>query len=828
MARRSIWLAHACWVSVAAGLVGPGQRSALAQEVVGPPSPDTVVGEVPSGPIDPGTIPPRADFVAADLRRIEELIVPDPVIVRIGEALDARDVVVVALLARLDSIDAGEISIRQIEDQRLPWLELLTEVEGWGGLARARLIDLQRERERIAEERALWELTLQGAEDAEIPPELVGRIETTLTRLRDVESRVREARDGMSFLADRLVTTHEQITESLLRLEDAAQAVRARLLDRREAPFTGELTGLDSQQIVGGIGRAAVNWRRSLIAHTTYYRAQLGLLLVVYLLLLAQALRLRRLGRSRPVEGGGARAWRSLAERPFSLALGLTLATCTVVLTPPQGSFRDLMVAASIVPAIRLGAAVLDPATHRAVYPLAALALLSMFAGLEFGMPLERIALLCASGVALGVATWLALYTRRATEGRRGWAQAARALTTAGAGVMGLALLAGLFGWVEFARILTEGTGERFFAAFAWIVVVRTVGSLAPAALGRAIGRFMPRLARSGRDQAPLLEQAAALVAVVVWARATLDRFQVWEPARNLADAVTGSALSIGGLTLSAGGVLGAVVILFVTRLIARAVTLVAREELLPRTTLKSGAVESALTLTTYAIYGVGVLLAASALGLRGTQLTVVIGALGVGIGFGLQNIVNNFVSGLILMFERPISVGDTVQTANQWGRVTRIGIRASTIRSYDGAEIIVPNGDLVAREIINWTRSDELRRVEVHVGVAYGSEPTEVLDLLARVAHDHPRILKDPPPIAHMIRFGESSLDFRLRCWVRLEDWVDVLGDLHVSINEALKVAGIKIPFPQRDIHVIPSVGDGATHAQTTRQTTSGATTLE
>ena len=152
---------------------------------------------------------------------------------------------------------------------------------------------------------------------------------------------------------------------------------------------------------------------------------------------------------------------------------------------------------------------------------------------------------------------------------------------------------------------------------------------------------------------------------------------------------------------------------------------------------------------------GIGVLLAASAAGLSATQLTVVFGALGVGIGFGLQTVVNNFVSGLILMFERPVKVGDRVETAGRAGIVSRIGIRASMIRTFDGAEVVVPNSDLVSKEVVNWTLSDEERRGEILVGVAYGSEVKKVLGILKNVG--------DRPPQGAG-RAGASGTDDQLR----------------------------------------------------------------
>jgi potassium-dependent mechanosensitive channel len=169
---------------------------------------------------------------------------------------------------------------------------------------------------------------------------------------------------------------------------------------------------------------------------------------------------------------------------------------------------------------------------------------------------------------------------------------------------------------------------------------------------------------------------------------------------------------------------------------------------------------------------------------------------------------VSNFVSGLILAFEHPIQVGDTLEIGSLLGRVQRIGFRASVIRTFDGAEVIIPNGELVWGQVINWSLSDRVRRIEVSVGVAYGTDPNRVLEILRGVAEKHPAVLRYPPADALFERFGDSSLDFKLRCWVSVDDFYKVRSELAVGINDAFKEAGITIPFPQRDIHVIAPSG--------------------
>jgi len=204
-------------------------------------------------------------------------------------------------------------------------------------------------------------------------------------------------------------------------------------------------------------------------------------------------------------------------------------------------------------------------------------------------------------------------------------------------------------------------------------------------------------------------------------------------------------------------------------------------------------------------------LAALSSAGVELNKFTVLTGALGVGLGFGLQNIVNNFVSGLILLFERPIHVGDTVEVGGLVGIVRRIGARSSTIVTLQGAEVIVPNSNLLSNQVINWTLSSQWRRVDVPIRVAYGNDPERVIKLLAGVAESHPGVLLERPPAAFFMGFGDCALNFELRFWSAWQDtWFQLQSDVTVAVAKALREAGIEIPFPQRDLH-IRSIGASA-----------------
>jgi small-conductance mechanosensitive channel len=268
--------------------------------------------------------------------------------------------------------------------------------------------------------------------------------------------------------------------------------------------------------------------------------------------------------------------------------------------------------------------------------------------------------------------------------------------------------------------------------------------------------------------------------------------------------------VSLGSGSISLLGILGAILLVIVVLLFAQGLGQLLGRRVLPGMGLDAPLSEALGTVVRYAVVAAGILIALDTLGLDLSTLQIGLGALGVGIGFGLQNIVQNFMSGLILLFERTVKRGDIVQVNGVDARVLRIGLRSSVVRTRQGHEVVVPNSDLVVNPVVNYSLSDSYVRLDVPVGVSYRSEPRRVEGILLEAAGEHDLVLRDPGPSVLFMGYGESSIDFELRCWLDGE-WPapTVRSDLLFAIWYKLKDAGIEIPFPQRDLHLRSSEVD-------------------
>ncbi|WP_152532220.1 mechanosensitive ion channel family protein [Leptolyngbya sp. Heron Island J] len=320
------------------------------------------------------------------------------------------------------------------------------------------------------------------------------------------------------------------------------------------------------------------------------------------------------------------------------------------------------------------------------------------------------------------------------------------------------------------------------------------------------VGRPQFSMARFGAQLLLLL------LRLVTWLSALLfvvNQFRVTRAwANRLQDRLVaifvGQSLPLGETQLSIAEILFLLGWLGGLILLAKIATNVLRSRLLQTSGLSLGMQAAISILIRYAILFVGIIAILQLWGIDLSSLTLLASALGVGLGLGLQNIAKDISSGLVLVFERPIQVGDFIELGGRMGRVDRIGPRSTDIRTLDQVSIIVPNSRFLEQDVINWSHRNPLSRIHIPVGVAYGSDPQTVKAVLLQVGREHPDVVAAPASQVFLMGFGDNSMDFELLVWIRRpQDHPQIRSDLNFAIAAAFRKVSIEIPFPQRDVHL-------------------------
>jgi small-conductance mechanosensitive channel len=377
-----------------------------------------------------------------------------------------------------------------------------------------------------------------------------------------------------------------------------------------------------------------------------------------------------------------------------------------------------------------------------------------------------------------------------------------------------LRLLSFYFGYVIIAQI----SGQRGLAAFLFISLMRSLMVVITIMLftymihGGLEWLFrrspLQRTTVLYSDTETIIRRAGIFLNVTIWGLVLVPVLLVyWGAYDNFGKAMKGllswgfnlgdQRISIGLLIVAAGFFYGSLLLSWILQKLLM-------DEVLLKRQVERGIRISVGRLVHYALVLIGFLLALTILGFEITKLTIILSALGVGIGFGLQGVVNNFVSGLILLFERPVRVEDMVEIGGQYATVKRIGLRSTTVKTFDEADLIIPNANMVNNEVTNWTLGNRRVRVIIPVGVAYGSDVPLVIETLAACGEKNSSVAKTPAPQVLFLSFGANSLDFELRVWILdVDQRLKTRSQIHQEIDRRFREAKIEIAFPQRDLHL-------------------------
>ncbi|HET8733092.1 MAG TPA: mechanosensitive ion channel domain-containing protein, partial [Anaeromyxobacteraceae bacterium] len=504
-------------------------------------------------------------------------------------------------------------------------------------------------------------------------------------------------------------------------------------------------------------------------------------------------------------------------SHPVAAGVLIALSLTNSLLPRAPSVFNELAVLLMLPPFLVLVRNLLAVELRTPLYRLTALFAVVRLAALlpDASLPGRLLLLLVA---ALGLLGALSFLRRRAPwtgairhAGKLGLARLAIGVVAA---LLAVSVAANVVGNVSLARRLADGSLSTAMIALLLAAVARLLVALLAGSLRMPELRRLPTVAEAHDT---ILERGTRIVGwgvFLLWVGGTFRVFRVDAVVREALVATFSYRFRFGGIDVSLGDLAAFAVALWLSILLARLLRVVLEARLDRDVKLPPGVAVAIAKTVGYAVVAFGFLVAVLASGMDVTRFTVILGTLSVGIGFGLQNVVNNFVSGLILLYERPIRVGDVIDVGTAMGTVSHIGIRSSTVKTFQGAEVVLPNSQLVSNQLTNWTLSDSMRRVEIDVGVAYGSDVVRVQELLLKSVDGIADVSTEPPPQVLFTGMGDSALNFQLRFWTaRFDRYLAIASEVRGAIVRRLGEAGIEIPFPQRDLHVV-SVGDDAARA--------------
>jgi potassium efflux system protein len=772
----------------------PEPPSTVPAENAAPPSPKV---EEPA-PIPLAEVATDAETVSARLRDMLAELSPDPITEEIAEQLPVLTREIDARLRESRRIIAQRPSVEILVGIDAEWRRLRRNLSAWIEDLTNRATHLEREIAGLDELGKTWEQTLEGARNSNAPPEVLRRIEAVITQIKQARQTIDKQRARVLTMQTRVALQDARVADALTSIRQAREDVLNRLFVRDSpAIWSAELRSRALQDVLEETRSSLATQWTTLSIYVERRSIRFFLHTTLFITLLAGLYWARQRVRSRMAEEPDPAGTSLVFEMPIASALILSLLCGRWIYPQAPRLLWATLGAVALIPSVIVFRRLLERDLYPTLYALVVFyfvdQLRTVVAAVQF---LPRLLFLAEMLAGMLFLIWLVRSTGRPlrwtpeTEHLRKTIKvAARAALV----VSALAFISNILGYVTLANLIGNALLNSAYLALILYAVIEVLDGLViialrlgPLGLFSVVRRYEPLLRHR-------LRQGLHWLAIVLWVLFVLERLLLREPLLAAIRGFLTSELAVGSLHVSLGDILAFVITVWAAFLVSRFVRFLLDEDVYPRIHLRRGLPYAISTMLHYLILLVGFFAGVAALGVDMTKVTILAGAFSVGVGFGLQNIFNNFVSGLILLFERPINIGDMVQIDDASGLVEHIGIRASIIRTLNGSEIIVPNGKLISERLINWTLSNRQHSIELQISVAQDADPSRVIASLERTAAAHPLVTDNPPPRALVVRLGADSLGLELHAWTdHIERWMEIRSELAIAIRAALAAENI------------------------------------
>jgi len=713
-----------------------------------------------------------------------------------------------SLLKRESYVRLTSLSGRNLKSKLIYWQKNLQTVNDQQSELSSIFDNLDESSAYLKEELLLWNKTdelVKGDELAEAIHERVAEVEKMIDTTLNVLDQ--KSVDILTLL-DIITTMEVEIESVITKLEIV-------ILDKKEDIFV-----TDQESLLSLNYSKKSNWVLSdsfwryfsgnVIYLKDYLEKHIGLLifqLILLIVLIVFFIRIRKLDMEDGKEEGARykKQLKIILSKPISIALILGLFASVIIFPYRPLLFLDITRIIVLIPIVVVLVSITPRKYHAYVYIFGILALIHIaYLNLPATNIISRLILLFSSIIQIGALTHFLLRSRTKAGIKEKPSKLITGICYFLIAIAVTGLIGNLIGKVTLSAYMVEIVLNVIFITILLSLSLVVFNGLIVLLIDSQYGNKLNIIKHNKTEAKKKITRFFNAIAIILLIYFILGTFTVQSIIIDQVIEFFEKERNIGSVLFSWGNIFIFFFVIWLSIAISNFIKSLLQEDILNNLTLKKGLPYTIALMAKYTLVTLGVFLAVSAAGIPVSNLTVVLGAFGVGIGFGLQNIFNNLVSGLILLFERPIQIGDTIEFGTLMGVVRSIGIRSSNIRTFDGAEIIVPNGNLISNEVINWTLSDETRRIEVIVGVSYNSDPHKVKEVLSKILTDHEDIEDDPAPNVLFQNLGDSSLDFRMLFWTRnFGEWIRIRSEIIFRIFDDLKAAGIEIPFPQHDLHL-------------------------
>ncbi len=747
----------------------------------------------------------RADELMQQVREMNDRLNSDTTVSSTDETLQAQDVLISENLRGLYELIAITPMREELLEREQEWFAQKQLYSTLKGTLSDRTKTVGDDVHFLEAQQSQWQGVLDQTKDPASIAAVSEPVRDVLVEIASTSKRANELLQSLLALQHRVAEQERLVLDALKGISQAKAKLQRSLLHPDSPPlWNAHLTPSDeaADRLV------TLSFKRNLIRTQQYLAASrysgLGILLVFVFALagnIAISQRVRRWAEAQPDLLGTSK----VLERPVSLSLLIALIVLLPLLQNVPFQVKALVVLLSLVPVLRLLSPLIRPVFRPFAYVLVVFGVVASFWETAVPSPaLRRWGLAGWSLAAIAITVWLTLRARRELHPSTKKTRRAIVFIQLATAVVGVSVIANVFGYVALARVLRSGAVLSCYAGivfYTFYVVTESV---------------LTALARARRDRVPgtavfwgdaILRWTLRLVkwaAWFAWVYGTLNFFAVREAVVHVISVVLTTPVRLRAVSFTLGDILTFILVLVAGIVLTSILRVVLKDGILARLNLKHGIPYAISTITYYLLLLFVFLLALSAAGVELSRFTVLTGAFGIGAGFGLQNVISNFVAGIILLFERPVRIGDFLEVENASGEVVRLGIRSSSILTFQGAEVIVPNSNLIANQVVNWSSSGQKQRADLNVKVAYGADPEKVSELILKTIRSHPVVANDPEPLVFFLGFGDNSLDFELMFWV--PDFMlrqKVRSEIAMRIAHEFKEAGIEIPAPRRELHV-------------------------